>query len=71
MKEAIKKFLTPKRQAVIKSYLRSVLVSGLTLISSNALGLDPLISTVLASIAGPAARALDKKDIEFGFGSSK
>lgn len=62
----MKDFLTPKRKAVLKSYLRGVLVSALTLISSNALGLDPIISAVLASVAGPAAKALDKSEPEFG-----
>lgn len=67
--KAIKEFLTPKRIAVLKSYLRGVLVSALTLISSNALGLDPVVSAVLASLAGPAAKALDKTETEFGVGS--
>lgn len=69
--KAIKDFFTPKRVAVLKSYLRGVLVSGLTLISSNALGLDPIVSAVLASVAGPAAKALDKTETDFGAGSDK
>lgn len=67
--KAIKDFFTPKRKAVLKSYFRGVIVSALTLISSNALGLDPIISAVLASVAGPAAKALDKEEKEFGLGS--
>lgn len=67
--KALKDFFTPKRVAVLKSYFRGVLVSGLTLISSNALGLDPIVSAVLASIAGPAAKALDKEEKEFGRGA--
>jgi len=70
MKE-IKAFFTPARVAVLKSYFRGVLVSALTLISSNALGLDPIISAVLASVAGPAAKALDKTETEFGVGSKE
>ena len=69
MKALIKDFLTPKRKAVLKSYARGVLVSALTLISSNELGLDPVISAVLAAIAGPAAKALDIKEQDFGRGS--
>jgi hypothetical protein len=69
--KAVKDFFTPKRVAVLKSYFRGVLVSALTLISSNALGLDPIVSAVLASIAGPAAKALDKQETEFGVGSEK
>lgn len=67
----MKDFFTPKRIAVLKSYLRGVLVSALTLISSNALGLDPVLSAVLASVAGPAAKALDKTETEYGIGSDK
>lgn len=67
--KAIKDFFTPKRVAVLKSYFRAVLASGLALVSSNALGLDPIISAVLASVAGPAAKALDKTEKEFGAGA--
>ena len=62
--------LSKKQKAVLKSYLRGVLVSGLTLITSNALGLDPVLAAVLASLAGPAAKALDKSEKDFGLGSN-
>ncbi len=62
--------LSKKQKAVLKSYLRGVLVSGLTLITSNALGLDPVLAAVLASLAGPAAKALDKQEPDFGLGSN-
>ena len=62
--------LSKKQKAVLKSYLRGVLVSGLTLITSNALGLDPVLAAVLASLAGPAAKALDKQESDFGLGSN-
>ena len=62
--------LSKKQIAVLKSYLRGVLVSGLTLITSNALGLDPVLAAVLASLAGPAAKALDKSEKDFGLGSN-
>ncbi len=71
MFESLKAVLTPKRKAVLKSYFRGVIVSALTLISSNALGFDPVVSAVLASVAGPAAKALDKTETEFGVGSEK
>ena len=63
--------LNKKQIAVLKSYARGVLVSALTLIASNALGFDPVIAAVLASVAGPAAKALDKQETEFGVGSEK
>lgn len=61
--------LTKKQQSVLKSYLRGVLVSFLTFLAGNELGLEPAISIVLASLAGPAAKALDKTEDEFGAGS--
>ena len=63
--------LNKKQIAVLKSYFRGVIVSALTLIASNALGFDPVIAAVLASVAGQAAKALDKQETEFGVGSEK
>ena len=63
--------ITNKQKAVLKSYFRGVLVSFLTFLASNELGLDPAVSVVIASLAGPAARALDKNEGEFGVGSEK
>ena len=67
----MKKFLTPKQIKALKSYFRAVLVSGLTLIASTEFGLDPRLSVLLAAIAGPGARALDKSETSFGLGSQK
>lgn len=65
-----KKFkLSKKQKAVLKSYFRGVLVSFLTFLASNELGLEPAISIAIASIAGPAAKALDKTEAEYGIGS--
>jgi len=55
--------ITEKQKAILKSYFRGVLVSFLTFLASNELGLDPVISVVVAALAGPAARALDKSDV--------
>jgi hypothetical protein len=63
--------LDKKQKAVLKSYLRGVLVSFLTFLASNQLGLEPAISIVLASLAGPAAKALDKAEDEYGVGSKE
>ena len=54
--------ISKKQKAVLKSYARGVLVSFLTFLASNELGLDPVVSVVVAALAGPAARALDKSD---------
>lgn len=61
--------LTTKQKAVLKSYLRGVLVSFLTFLAGNELGLQPAISIAIASLAGPAAKALDKTEDEYGVGS--
>ena len=63
--------LTKKQKSILKSYFRGVLVSFLTFLASNELGLDPVISVAIAAFAGPAARALDKSEGEFGVGSEK
>ena len=63
--------LTKKHKAILKSYFRGVLVSFLTFLASNELGLDPAVSVVIAALAGPGAKALDKTEGEFGVGSEK
>jgi len=63
--------LTTKQKAILKSYLRGVLVSFLGFLASNELGLDPIVSIAIAAIAGPAAKALDKTESEYGIGSKK
>ena len=63
--------LSKKQKAVLKSYLRGVLVSFLSFLAANELGLDPAFSIAIASIAGPAAKALDKTETEYGLGSEE
>jgi len=59
--------ISNKQKAILKSYFRGVLVSFLTFLASNELGLDPVIS----ALAGPAARALDKSDSAYGIGADE
>lgn len=61
--------LSAKQKKAFKSYFRAVLVSGLTLLASTEFGLDPAIAVVLAAIAGPGAKALDKGEKDFGVGA--
>jgi hypothetical protein len=63
--------INDKQKAILKSYFRGVLVSLLTFLASNELGLDPVISVVVAALAGPAARALDKSDNAYGIGADE
>ena len=55
--------ISKKQKIVLKSYARGVLVSFLTFLASNELGLDPAVAVVLSALAGPAVRALDKSDV--------
>ena len=48
-----------------------MLVSLLTFPASNELGLDPAVSVIVAALAGPAARALDKSDTAYGIGADE
>ena len=63
--------ISKKQQAVLKSYARGVLVSFLTFLASNELGLEPAVSVIVAALAGPAARALDKSDNAYGIGANE
>ena len=63
--------ISNKQKAILKSYFRGVLVSFLTFLASNELGLDPVISVVVAALAGPAARSLDKSDDAYGLGADE
>ena len=63
--------ITDRQKAILKSYARGVLVSFLTFLASNELGLDPAVSVVVAALAGPAARALDKSDNAYGIGADE
>ena len=63
--------ISNKQKAILKSYFRGVLVSFLTFLASNELGLDPVISVVVAALAGPSARALDKSDDAYGLGADE
>lgn len=62
--------LNKKQKAALKSYLRGVLVSFLTFITTNELGLPTEWAIFLSALAGPAAKALDKTEKDFGSGSN-
>ncbi len=62
--------ISKKQKAVLKSYARGVLVSFLTFLASNELGLDPAVAVIVSALAGPAVRALDKSDSAYGLGAN-
>ena len=55
--------MSKKQKTILKSYARGVLVSLLTFLASNELGLDPAVAIIVSALAGPAVRALDKSDV--------
>jgi hypothetical protein len=61
--------ISKKQKAILKSYARGVLVSALTFLASNQLGLDPTVAVIVSALAGPAIRALDKSDNAYGIGA--
>ena len=63
--------ISKKQKAILKSYARGVLVSFLTFLASNELGLDPVVAVIISALAGPAARALDKSDNAYGIGADE
>jgi hypothetical protein len=63
--------ISKKQQAVLKSYARGVVVSFLTFLASNELGLDPVVAVVISALAGPAVRALDRSDSAYGIGADE
>ena len=63
--------ISKQQQAVLKSYARGVLVSFLTFLASNELGLDPVVAVVISALPGPAVRALDKSDSAYGLGADE
>ena len=63
--------ISKKQKAILKSYARGVLVSFLTFLASNEVGLDPVVAVVISALAGPAVRALDKSDSAYGLGADE
>lgn len=55
-----------KMKAILKSYLRGVLVAVLPLISIGSTDVKAYIAAVGAGVLSPALRAMDKKDPAFG-----
>ena len=58
--------MNSKMKAVIKSYLRGVLVAILPLITIGSTDIKAYVAAVGAGVLSPALRAMDKKDPAFG-----
>ena len=58
--------LSKKHKAAIKSYLRAVAASGLTVALAIAGDMRPEYAVLLGALVGPLIKALDVKESEFG-----
>ena len=62
--------LKPKHKAAIKSYLRAVLASGITVVLAIVADMRPEYAILLGSIIAPIIKSIDPKEKEFGIGSN-
>jgi len=58
--------LSKKSKAAIKSYLRAVAASGLTVALAIAGNMKPEYSVLLGALVAPLIKALDPKDTDLG-----
>lgn len=65
----MKKFLTPARQAILKSYLRAV--AGASVTTAIALGTNvaPQYAVLIGAIAAPLIKWADSAEKQYGRGS--
>lgn len=71
MKNIINKIKEPKTKAVLKSYLRAVLASAITMAMALSADLDPQYAVLIGSIAAPLVKWADKAEKEFGLVAKK
>jgi hypothetical protein len=69
MKALIKKFLGPKEVAAIKSYLRALLASAITMGIALLTDMQPEYAVLIGAMAAPLAKWADKNEKEYGKGS--
>jgi len=58
--------LSKKSKAALKSYLRAVAASGLTVALAIAGNIKPEYSVLLGAVVAPLIKALDPKDTDLG-----
>jgi hypothetical protein len=69
MKDLIAKLKSKKTKAAVKSYLRAVLASAVTMGLALAADLTPEYAILIGSVAAPLAKWADKTEKEYGIGS--
>lgn len=65
----MKNLISPTKVALLKSYLRAVLASGVAYALANAANFDPQFAILIGAFAGPLVKWADKAEKEFGRGS--
>ena len=66
MSDLLKKLKSKKTKAAVKSYLRAVLASAVTLGLALAADLAPEQAILIGALAAPLAKWADKTEKEFG-----
>jgi hypothetical protein len=69
MKKLVKKFIGPKQVAAIKSYLRAVFASAVTMGLALLVDMQPEHAILIGGITAPLAKWADKTETEYGLGS--
>lgn len=71
MKALIDKFIGPKEVAAIKSYLRAVLASAITMGIALLTNMKPEYAVLIGALAAPLAKWADKNEKAFGRGTKE
>ena len=69
MNDLLKKLKSKKTKAALKSYLRAVLASAVTMGLALVADLAPEQAILVGAIAAPLAKWADKTEKEYGLGS--
>jgi len=65
----MKKYITDKNIAAIKSYLRAILASAITMGIALLTDMKPEYAVLIGALAAPVAKWADKNEGEYGRGS--
>jgi len=65
----MKKYLSDKNVAAIKSYLRAILASAITMGIALLTDMKPEYAVLIGALAAPLAKWVDKTESEYGRGS--
>lgn len=71
MKNLVNKFLSKKDIAAIKSYLRALLASAITMGIALLTDMKPEYAVLVGALAAPLAKWADKTEKQYGRGSQE